>query len=238
MEKGLRLTTEEVKAVIDGRKSMKRMIIKSHGNTPKFYDRDKYYKLVNGLNNKLGLFAGFYKDSDVFTYEGKEMIDAIYFKSPYQVGDMLYVRETWCKLSKLDINDQVIEGTENYYYRADGYNPTPFNHFPDADGFSGKDCPTWKPSVYMPKEAARIWLKVTDVRVERLQDIRGSDVINEGVCDAYEKYENLIPKFKAFWDSIYAPKGYVYIGGNADCWDANPNVFVSSFERINKPCGQ
>ena len=68
-----------------------------------------------------------------------------FYKLPYQPGDILYVRETWCKGSWM--NEK-----ERYYYKADD------NDF---------HC-VWHPSIHMPKEAARIWLKVTDVRVERL----------------------------------------------------------------------
>ena len=81
-----------------------------------------------------------------------------YAKPPYQHGDILYVRETWCKGSWM--NEK-----ERYYYKADD------NDF---------HC-VWHPSIHMPKEAARIWLKVTDVRVERLQEC------GEGWCIDIEK---------------------------------------------------
>jgi hypothetical protein len=101
---------------------------------------------------------------------------------PYHVGDVFWVREKWCKLWKLDENDLLIEGTEKYYYSADGYNPTPFNYFPDDDGFSGdRDCPRWKPSIFMPHEAARLFLEVKSVRVELVQNISEEDAISEGV---------------------------------------------------------
>lgn len=83
------------------------------------------------------------------------------YKAPYQPGDILYVRETWS------------ECTDGYVlYRA--WN----SPFPQAGKSSVMK---WPPSIHMPKEAARIWLKVTDVRVERLQDMDWRDALDEGV---------------------------------------------------------
>ena len=80
-------------------------------------------------------------------------------KPPYQSGDILYVRETW----KRALN--------GYYYYEDW----------QRDDIA--DITKWKPSIHMPKEAARIWLKVTDVRVERLQDITEDGAKAEGAID-------------------------------------------------------
>ena len=80
--------------------------------------------------------------------------NVIKFKAPFQKGDTLYVREKWCNVNR--------EGAEpEYYYYADT------RLCEDYDSTEWK----WRPSIHMPREATRIWLKVTDVRVERLQDI-------------------------------------------------------------------
>ena len=76
------------------------------------------------------------------------------FYAPYQPGDILYVRETWA------------ESADGYVYRADN---------PDSDGWG------WRPSIHMPREAARIFLRVTDVRVERLRDITEEQAQAEGL---------------------------------------------------------
>lgn len=146
-----------------------------------------------------------------------------FFKLPYQQEDILYVRETW--------SHPIIPSDENkYVYRADEI---------AEDGFKN-DAHIWHPSIHMPKEAARIWLKVTDVHVERLQDITIEDIKNEGVYDDYKTYskeylENLrsvaYPKaFSRLWDSNIKKSDLDRYG-----WNANPWVWVITFKTIDKP---
>lgn len=139
-----------------------------------------------------------------------------FFRLPYKPGDVLYVRETWCRGS-LDYKK------EQYYYKADNVN------FPCE----------WHPSINMPKEAARIWLKVTDVRVERLQDITIADVIKEGCADLWidaARPMKLIDiagnknEFTDIWNSTIKKSDLSSYG-----WDANPWVWVIEFERCEKP---
>jgi len=120
----------------------------------------------------------------------------------YQVGDILWVRETFC----LDWCDQFI-------YKADG------GCGKDA-GFSSE--PKWKPSIHMPRKAARLFLKVTDVRVEKLDYISIDDALAEG-------FENdgdfdSIHLFASTWDSIDTKPG--------DRFDDSPWVWVYEFERL------
>ncbi len=157
-----------------------------------------------------------------------------FFKLPYQKGDILYVRETWCRYGKLDDFDHVIEGTEEYYYLADGANPTPYNCFlVQRNGYDEyKDTPVWHPSIHMPKEAARIWLKVTDVRVERLQDIDGKGCVKEGIEEEPLKDvgdEFVKGMFHDLWDSTIKKSDIDRYG-----WNANPWVWVIEFERCEK----
>ena len=126
---------------------------------------------------------------------------------PICTGDILYVRETWKK------------APNGYYY------------YEDWQRNDIADVTKWKPSIHMPKEAARIWLKVMNVRVERLQEITEVQAQAEGcnsglltgACTARGQFEDL-------WNSTVKKSDIDRYG-----WDANPYVWVISFERCEKP---
>lgn len=151
--------------------------------------------------------------------EGGTFIDwAETVKAPYWPGDILYVRETWAAWSRT-------EGlVPKLYYKADGNAP---------------DSIKWHPSIHMPKEAARLFLRVTDVRVERLQDIDYEGCKAEGIWDDYKTYsekyhENLArmayPRcFYELWDSTIKKADLPLYG-----WAADPWVWVIEFERISE----
>lgn len=130
---------------------------------------------------------------------------------PYQPGDILYVRETWK------------QAPNGYYY------------YEDWQRSDIADITKWKPSIHMPKEAARIWLKVTDVRAERLQEITAESALLEGT----DKYIHLNGKFDknailtsfiGIWNSTIKKSDFDRYG-----WDTNPYVWVIEFERCEKP---
>jgi len=130
----------------------------------------------------------------------------------YDVGDILYVRETWSRIDDLPY--------DNYVYRTN-YGTTEDDSFPPSMF-------KWRPSIHMPRDAARIFLRVTGVRVERLQDILCGDMKREGCIPEtvtggqYQQWQRdyWIP----LWDSINAKRGYG--------WDTNPWVWVYTFERV------
>lgn len=125
-----------------------------------------------------------------------------YAKPPYQPGDILYVRETW-----MDYAGLTMYKADCDIYRLDSLNFAGFG---------------WKPSIHMPKEAARIWLKVTDVRVERLQDITSEQISREGVEVEYPHVLNGEEKryaFSTLWNSTIKKSSLDRYG-----WDANPWV--------------
>lgn len=131
-----------------------------------------------------------------------------FYKLPYLPGDVLYVRETW----DWDPDNEV---AKPYYYKADGdLRP---------EGYKGMG---WSPSIHMPKEAARIWLRVTNVRVERLQDITDDEAEAEGFTD----YTSTALGFAYTWDSTIKKSDLDRYG-----WAANPWVWVIEFERCEKP---
>ncbi len=139
-----------------------------------------------------------------------------YFHAPYQPEDILYVRETWQHLYELDGNEEIIDGTGRYYYAAT--DQLPCNGYIDSRGVSHENIP-WKPSIHMPKEAARIFLKVTNIRPERLQDIDDNGVVAEGL--------QIGDPFDELWNSTVKKADQDRYG-----WDANPWVWVINFKRL------
>lgn len=148
-----------------------------------------------------------------------------FFKLPCEPCDILYVRETWKK------------APNGYYY------------YEDWQRNDIADVTKWKPSIHMPKEAARIWLKVTDVRVERLQSITEGGAIREGAegekchhtntgafgctdCMNTGWIEPPQVEFMQIWNSTIKESDLDRYG-----WDANPWVWVIEFERCEKPKG-
>lgn len=135
------------------------------------------------------------------------------YKPPFQPGDILYVRETWCDDRQFTHASTV----GRYFYKASE---------------NGKF--KWKPSIHMPKEIARIWLKVTSVRVERLQEITEDEAKAEGANFkngknvGFEEKMNrtAIERFEEIWNSTIKKSELDKYG-----WSANPWVWVIEFER-------
>lgn len=163
--------------------------------------------------------------------------------APYGKGDILYVRETW-KIHAVNPSFCMM-----IRYRADNFcnlqvkfSPSRFDEFQKFYEKNG-----WQSPYFMPKEAARIWLKVTDVRVERLQDMRPTDCFGEGIrfcgcpagftwksdTDMKNCYIDAIGAMKALWDSTVKKTDMDWYG-----WDADPWVWVIEFERCEKPEGE
>lgn len=239
--KPILFNTEMVRAILDGRKSCTRRLVKPQPDEKHTYPLG--FVTDSTETKEVGCF-GFGIDE----YGGSIQ----YVKPPYQLGDILYVRETWT------------EECGKYYYRADydsdyldpcetlsgGYPASCRNH-PGCDGCMATSTRIhWHPSLHMPKEAARIWLKVTDVRVERLQEITEEQACMEGT-DPWDEvcYENngwnptfsdpdsggapnMVDGFHKLWNSTIKKSDLDRYG-----WDANPYVWVISFERCEKPEG-
>lgn len=146
----------------------------------------------------------------------RNILESPLYKAPYQPGDILYVREKWCENPNY----------KEFYYAAKR-----------APGVSAPYGLRWRPSIHMPREAARIWLKVTDVRVERLHTMTLDDYLNEGVSvrpEAFNDPENAYlqakENFIAIWDGTIKQANREIYG-----WDANPWTWVIAFERCDKP---
>lgn len=144
---------------------------------------------------------------------------------PFGIGQKLWIRETW------GVSAQIGD-IFNIRYKADGL--TKDLRVRDWDGklFAQLDKAMrqgWRPSIFMPKEAARIWLEITDIRVERVQDIGMREILAEGVDGDHRQgvaksAEQLRASFARLWDSINVKRGY--------SWESNPFVWVIEFRRI------
>lgn len=238
--KPILFNTDMVRAILDGLKTCTRRICKDANEYTvpdmEFYNADKRTYAVHNFADK----------------EQMEQLSTAERTCPICPGDILYVRETWT------------EECGKYYYRADydsdyldpcetlsgGYPASCRNH-PGCDGCMATSTRIhWHPSIHMPKEAARIWLKVTDVKVERLQDITEEQACMEGT-DPWDEvcYENngwhptfsdpdsggdpnMVDGFHKLWNSTIKKSDLDRYG-----WDANPWVWVIEFERCEKPEG-
>lgn len=198
--KPILFNTEMVRAILEGRKTVTRRVVK---------DMD----IINGWDCEA--------DGTPIAYIDQATGDSYppTMPCPHHPGDILWVRETWAKS---------MAGT--FMYRADD---------------KAIMVERWHPSIHMPKEAARLFLRVTDVRVERLQDI--TDYRAEGIhpseaceecfavcggCDPLNSptgCDNEIDAFAGLWDRTVKPADLPLYG-----WEANPWVFVIEFERISK----
>lgn len=207
--------TDMVRAILDGRKTVTRRVVKSPPH-PEMPDNHNYCQMP--LWMRIGKDEYDFRTLHYMDVTKQNPFKQIkYFESlaPFDKGDILYVRETWREHSP---------GFDYLFiYKAD-YADRSVNV-------------KWHPSIHMPKEAARIWLKITDVRVEKLNDISGKEILKEGINshvhpDADYFDENQKEMFAELWDSTIKKKDISHYG-----WDANPWVWVIEFERCEKPEG-
>lgn len=185
--KPILFNTEMVRAILDGRKSCTRRVVK----------HDKAQAVL----------------SSPARLAHPELPDERFIRclcdAPYEPGDILWVRETWAKQFGV------------YWYKAGSF---PAGATPPEK---------WHPSIHMPREAARLFLRVTNVRVERLQEITETEIEHEGIIMRPSKteFEAFIAQkaFALVWDSTIKPTDLPLYG-----WSANPWVWVIQFARISR----
>lgn len=141
-------------------------------------------------------------------------------KPPCEDGDVLWVRETWSTTDKCGIYPNWPTDGIHYIYKADD---------PTCD--AAKEA-RWYPSVHMPKEAARIFLRAKDVRVDWLHAMDEETAIAEGFSDSPAGIDSPLTRFAEFWDKTIKREDL-----REFCWSANPWVWVIEFERCEKPEG-
>ncbi len=183
--KPILFNTEMVRAILEGRKTCTRRVVK----------KDKVDAVL----------------SSPVRMENPDIPDDRFIKclctEPCEIGDILYVRETWNKVKLASESDW------HYEYRASCENQAYF-----SNGFMAE----WRPSIHMPKEAARLFLRVTAVWVERLREITCEQAYKEGCTNPI--------RFDELWNTTIKPADLPLYG-----WEANPWVWVIEFERCEKP---
>jgi hypothetical protein len=257
--KPILFNTEMVKAILEGRKTVTRRLVKE--------------KIIIGFDYKCDGTPWYYRNEKEECWEVENV-------GPYQVGDVLYVRETWRCYSYNNMDGNLPFGVQ---YKADGEK----NYFKMEDNeryekfekLAVKD--TWQPSLFMPKEAARIFLRVKEVRIERLQGITEEQAVKEGISKMYDGtpdaeyevwskrvcqgkkkeewpytnylwhgnfgscgtgnklsdawkyqcsgYESAVDSFSSLWNTTVKLTDWNTYG-----WQANPWVWVIEFEMISK----
>lgn len=250
--KSILFNTEMVRAILDGRKTVIRRVLK----TEKYIPDDAVFGYT-GFTPK-----GYISCRGTFVDEnGNKRYGENYIKMPYQIGDILYVREAWnkgyfensdseysneCWFEEASVQDgDYLKALTTYVYRADF-------KWQDEINLGMK----WHPSIHMPKEAARIFLRVISVRVERLQDsffksgstiftlLREGIDIGEQCRDCIDTYgspcciddesecgtlDEVRSDYSDLWNSTIKKSDLDKYG-----WVANPWVWVIEFERISK----
>lgn len=221
MDRPILFNTEMVKAIMEGRKTQTRRIV-----VPRLELRKQGYQVV--MHNP-GYKLIYMEPFILSLSDGKRKRGAMIDK-PCTKGDILWVRETWQHVYTFDDNDQPVAGSGRYIYYAD--NPMPFDYWVDQDTGEHKEQMPWKPSIHMPKEAARIFLLVKDVRVEKLHDMDEDAAIAEGFADSPAGTDSPLQRFTELWDKTIKREDLREFG-----YHANPWVWVIEFECCEKPKG-
>ncbi len=225
--KPILFSTPMVQAILDNRKRMtRRVIIKKYSNTD------------IGMWN--GMLCEIQNDTPPPQYNPETKITrhtvkaCVPIEPKHQVGDILWVRESWRVHENYNgISPRLIPKAMG----GDYYGCIDYRANARTEDFWGP----WRPSIFMPYQFARIFLRVTKVRAERLQDISGCDAIAEGtpyeLCggwhptfsdpDSGGPEPDFVEGFKKLWNGLNTDRGYG--------WDVNPWVWVYEFERVDKP---
>ena len=215
---------DSVRAILDGRKTQTRRVVNK-----KALDRFK-------LSPSGELFGSFNESNPEW------VIYPTVDDAPYRVGDRLWVKETWGVGCRPDPNSGWVDGIE---YKADESYLDDIESLPlrviDDQDLDKYQRAGWNSPMFMPRWASRITLEITDIRVERVQDISEKDAKAEGISrdTAYEcngwvpsyndpdsgGYADYIAAYRTLWDSLNAKRGY--------SWESNPWVWVISFKQIH-----
>lgn len=223
--KPILFNTAMVRAILDGKKTCTRRLIKNkYTNTDIEFCENKGKKILVYAQNDVPETKINEDGSKTMTVRFMEEIEP-----PYKAGDILYVRETCTNVWTPD-------GVIGFAYKADGE----IEDFPYWGNIKQGKHEVWIPSIHMPKIAARIFLKVTNIRAERLKDITDEGCYQEGISGTsfYDEAEHIQiagiglndslerAAFSLLWNSTVTEEKY--------SWESNPWVWVIEFERVEK----
>lgn len=206
--KPILFNTEMARAIMDGRKTQTRRVIKPQPTC----EKDGTFQWGN------------------WTWMGNGPITGIENSAPYKAGDFLYVRETWgCYTREWQdalyfvYKSDYPDGAEGYWYEPEHINWC--------------DLPKWRPSIHMPKAAARTFLQITGVKAERLQKIDEEGAKAEGAINSvgfinspeneYNRIHSAREHFVNIWNSTVKKSDLPLYG-----WDANPWVWAYDFKKV------
>ena len=219
--KPILFNTENVKAILGGLKTETRRI--AHINT-EFgcrSNQEHYFIRDDFADSQYTGYVCKHCGFGVSPPHTKYPVGSSFIRPQYEIGDILYIRETWTEL-------ETVHGVPYYAYKADD---DTLHHS------AGENFTCWHPSIHMPKTVARTFLQITDVRLERLQDITECGTAKEGIrtdiqslrFDDPDYVENWggIQLFQSLWDRTIQPEKLKDFG-----WSANPWVWVYEFKVI------
>ena len=226
--KPILFNTEMVRAILDGRKTVTRRIAKVSTEITCIADGTTNHEFLPD-NFTGGAPTGYVCRKCGFGVAPpycRVPCGESLFRPRYWPSDILYVRETWSFWPCFDCDNEMCYGRGISYKETDGcfVYKTQKSKVPYEE--------KWRPSIHMPKVAARIFLRVTDVSVERLQNIDAAGIRAEGVgtMAAFAgDMEIASAEFRNLWNSTIKPADFAAFG-----WDANPWVWVYKFQQISK----
>ncbi len=205
-ERPILFNSEMVRAILEGRKTQTRRVVKPQPCGGWAFDG--VYGKITSHHPQRGKFGAFLRRG-----VGTPWPELGILPCPYgSPGDRLWVRETFFSFRHAG----VFSTASRIVYRAD------YSGQEDED--YATECHGWKPSIHMPRWASRITLEITDIRVERLQEISEKDAIAEGVVACPDMGITAVGEYSLLWESING-KG---------SWDENPWVWVIEFRRLNE----
>ena len=230
-ERPINFNSEMVKAILEGRKTQTRRVLKPQ---PKNLPNGAY---CDPYNKNYEHFTFWTKDNKMILTAGGNIKNTAHWKCPHRkTGDRVWVRETWAYCGSEFHKDDYEKGRKNncngLMYKATSklFPVAPYNK--------------WRSPITMPRWASRITLEITDIRVERLQEIEENNCLNEGIKPLYDSEGNLCLSDKEGWENLdndfvlgcyksdfenlwnsLAKKGFK--------WEDNPWVWVIEFKRIN-----